>query len=424
MKPKFCPFPVALILTYLLFTPLQALEVGAAAVKIDLPNNSLYLAGFSPNRRSRGVHDPLWARTILFSKNEYTFVLCVVDCIGLLHFDTWDIRFQIEKELGIPAYGIVIASTHTHSAPDTIGIWGKPPWKSGKNPLFVQNLKKAALQSIRLAFYNRKKAKLKFGQVSVDSVLKDSRPPVITDSTLSTIQALDQQRRPIAILVNYSMHPEVLSSKNTLISSDYAHYLREYLEKNNAGIAIFCVGSIGGMQTPRVKSSTFQEAKRVGRTLAKAALTSLEKSPFQKIHSIRIFTQRVHLFMSNFQFILAYHLGLFGQSTKQKLRKYSQKTWLPYVPADVSLIRLGNLQILTIPGELFPELGHAWMAKLTSPHRFIIGLANNELGYIIPPKQWTFGAYEETMSIGIRTAPKLEKAIFSLIQQLNSQKKE
>ena len=78
------------------------------------------------------------------------------------------------------------------------------------------------------------------------------------------------------------------------------------------------------------------------------------------------------------------------------------------VVSEMNLLRIGHVEILTVPGELLPELSFEIQARMTGWPRMIVGIANDELGYIIP--SWDFRAspsmemkgwdYEETMSLG------------------------
>ncbi|MDP3611618.1 MAG: hypothetical protein Q8R98_07185, partial [Rubrivivax sp.] len=66
---------------------------------------------------------------------------------------------------------------------------------------------------------------------------------------------------------------------------------------------------------------------------------------------------------------------------------------------------------------------------LKAPVRMVVGLANDEIGYIIPKAQWdqqppyTFGAakqwYGEVNSVGPEAAPAIIEAIGALVRQPN-----
>src|SRR5947199_3339525 len=110
----------------------------------------------------------------------------------------------------------------------------------------------------------------------------------------------------------------------------------------------------------------------------------------------------------------------------------------------VGWFRLGEFDVAFIPGEIYPELvlaktqdppdpgadfpdapkEPAVYKQMRGPYRMIIGLANDEVGYIIPKRQWDekppfcYGRktsqYGEINSVGPDTAPILCNAFKEL----------
>ena len=60
--------------------------------------------------------------------------------------------------------------------------------------------------------------------------------------------------------------------------------------------------------------------------------------------------------------------------------------------------------MVTFPGEPLPKVGLKAKKMLDGPFKFVIGLGNDEIGYIIDSEDWTPGKYEESMSLGSKTA--------------------
>ena len=117
---------------------------------------------------------------------------------------------------------------------------------------------------------------------------------------------------------------------------------------------------------------------------------------------------------------------------------------------EVGWLRLGDLEAAAIPGEIYPELvldkvqdpadpgadfpeapiEPAIYKQMRGPHRILIGLANDEVGYIIPKRQWDekppfcYGRkkaqYGEENSVGPETAPILCRAFKELVAGKNS----
>ena len=88
-------------------------------------------------------------------------------------------------------------------------------------------------------------------------------------------------------------------------------------------------------------------------------------------------------------------------------------------PAHHALARLekeypGEVLIVTLPGEAFPEVGKKVYKKMNAKYKVLIGLGNDEVGYIVPKEDWNPKAYEESVSLG----PKTEEVLLGAIEKL------
>ena len=105
-----------------------ALRAGAAKTSItpDVHAGKIYMAGFGSNRVATGVHDNLYARCLSIGAGGKTLVVCAVDLIGLFHQDVLKVRSKVKAQLpGVTQ--VIVASTHDHEGPDTMGLWGPGP---------------------------------------------------------------------------------------------------------------------------------------------------------------------------------------------------------------------------------------------------------------------------------------------------------
>jgi hypothetical protein len=92
----------------------------------------------------------------------------------------------------------------------------------------------------------------------------------------------------------------------------------------------------------------------------------------------------------------------------------------------VSLVDLGKLRLVTIPGELLPGPGKALRQMLRVPYRFLIGLADDELGYLLPSHEFVYPRnplrpadhYIESMSLSRYATPLLMEAWAALLGSL------
>ena len=84
--------------------------------------DAFWIAGFHNRRAANGIHDSLWARTVVIDDGTCRIALVSLDAIGFSHDQVIDVREKLPPELKIDY--CMIASTHVHEAPDLIGIWG------------------------------------------------------------------------------------------------------------------------------------------------------------------------------------------------------------------------------------------------------------------------------------------------------------
>jgi hypothetical protein len=412
--------------------------------------DAYWIAGFDNQRAANGVHDDVWARVVVFDDGQNRLAMVSLDAIGFRHDDVVDIRKQIPEEAGID-YAI-ISSTHTHESNDLIGIWGEHPLKSGVNKEHMQYIKNQAVTAISQAADRLRPAKLLIAQdmTGAEELVMDTRDPIVMDPGLRLIQAIDSETdATLGTLVAWGNHPETLWSDNLFISSDFPHYVRECMEKGIydgdtlvkpgvGGISVYINGAIGGLMTTRASmplddpfldttytEASFDKAKAQGQRLAMLALNALENpDTLVEKANISLRATTIKLPLDNRTFRLAAMFGIldFGMTGWFKIR------------TELAAFTLGPASFLSVPGEIYPELVNGGVEAphgqdfkidpIESPslrdlmpgkYRFVIGLANDEIGYILPKSQWDEEApytysrddapYGEENSVGPETAP-------------------
>src|SRR5207249_6613860 len=108
------------------------------------------------------------------------------------------------------------------------------------------------------------------------------------DPRCHVIQVISTDNKPIATLVNYAIHPEVIGSGRGILSPDLVGPLRERIQEKGGGFAIFMNSAQGGMVTADNRAGggkenrTWEECGRIGALLADEALRIVDKAPVQK----------------------------------------------------------------------------------------------------------------------------------------------
>lgn len=425
--------------------------------------DAVWIAGFSNAKPAMGVHDDLWARTMLIDDGHTRVAIVVLDAIGFMQDDVVDIRKMLPDDLGV-TYTIV-SSNHDHEAPDLIGLWGETPFRSGVNPEYMRYVKEQVVKSIAQAVQSLRPARLEISQdlTGAAHMVKDTREPEVFDSGLRLIKVVDKENEEVlGSLLSWSNHAETLWSENLLISSDFPHYFRKGVEEGVydgdsmvmagiGGTAVYMNGAIGGLMTTHsstpvtdpftgeeILEPSFRKIEAQGNQLSMLALKAME-NPSDVIEKagISLITKTFTIPIGNNIFKLATALGILNRGTTgwMKLR------------TELAVLKLGPLSMVAVPGEIYPEIVNGGIESpegadfpgepvevppvremMPGKYKIIIGLANDEIGYIIPKTQWDSKApfaygrkkaqYGEGNSVGPETAPIIHGYITEMLQEL------
>jgi hypothetical protein len=224
-------------------SPGNAISAGAAKVVIT-PSQSVPLGGSEFAKYSTGVHDNLYARCVVISSKGTVVALVSLDLLGLPLDDVKLIRSDVENIYGIDADFVIVASTHTHSAPDVIGIYGGAldPYLMNE---YVSYLREKVVEVIGLALDGMRRAVVQVGSVEVGGMTFNRRtyPEAgTTDKELTALRFVDLEGVTIATMVNFAVHP-VITMTGTLVSADFVGYLCGKLEEEYSGVGIFFNGA-------------------------------------------------------------------------------------------------------------------------------------------------------------------------------------
>lgn len=392
----------------------------AAAGKIKItPDHNLYLGGFSPTRFSEGVHDDLYARCLIIEcPTGQRLALISLDLVGFIRYDVLLVKKELADKKIIDPNVVFIFASHQHSGPDTIGIWGKesvPPLiKSGRDEKYIQEVRQKIVELVQRVAANMEEAQISFyNKVSAKGFSKNIRIPEELDESLNVVHVVGG-KNTIATLVNFGCHPEALSRRNKSITADFPGYLMKKLEEELGGTALFTNGLLGGMVSLnksdlRHRESGFERSEEVGHKLAERVFESFAEGGISVEGNLRIQRKIVKIQLNN---------PVFKEALKLKLIPVSEEIYKNgNIYTETSIISLGKLKIILVPGEMIPGLGLEIKAlvKKMAPDSYpmIFGLANDEIGYILPAKDFysELYKYERNVSLGPDTSNMIHWAI-------------
>lgn len=400
------------------------MQAGAASSPLPVPDGS-FLAGYHRDRLTTGTHDPLYAKALVLTEADQALALVSVDNIGLTRPDISRLQERAAKlvhaatSLRLAPARVIVSSTHTHSGPDVVGLWGTHLLDSGRDPALIATWIEAAAQQVLRASLQRVPVQLKAASSAMpQSWVQNVSEPGELDSTLSALAILNRKTgASIATVTNYACHPTVLGPGNTLVSADWVSGFYSAMAAQLPGEHLFLQGAIGGWVQPVQSQRTFAEAQGYGEELALETLALLETAVVEDSPSLDFASRELRFDLEN----LGFRLLMFLKIMERPLVDDG-------VVTSVAWFRIGRSQFATHPGETAPAfsartralmIGEPPAAKNTPT--FVLGLTQDALGYILKPAYFEAGApfanadYLTSVSLGPDTGPALMAALQALI---------
>ncbi|QDT91647.1 neutral/alkaline non-lysosomal ceramidase N-terminal domain-containing protein [Gimesia algae] len=438
----------------------SGIQVGVAEIDIT-PPVGFPMAGYYHERLAEGTIDPLKAKAVVFREGETVAALVVCDLIGIATDLSKEVRRIAAEKTGIPAQNIVIAATHSHTAPDYMKELYLYLGKESQEQLrkqYIEKLINGPVAAIEQAFENAKPTVLATGSATQKTPVAFNRRFVMRDGSVKTWQSLKnpeviraagpidteiallsmtdpESGRKRGVLSNFALHLDTVGGMKW--SADYPFFIERSL-RDALGpdvVSIFGTGCCGDINHANPASPVRNNVDYIGTSLGTSITDQLEKlTPLQNT-TLTVESQLVKLPLQDaspeevarsikileiahkggkvdfFEHVTAYKKMILDQIRHKKPHANTLEhiTWGlsrslagagERLPVDVTVMTIGDeVAIVCLPGEVFVELGLA--IKQASPFKttMIIELSNTvETIYIPHRAAYAGGSYEVTNS--------------------------
>lgn len=384
------------------------------AVRIVTPDPLLPVSGgVGPSHSVRKKEGELTVRALVFKDDKTSVAIVSSDFLGFPSILGNRVRNRIKD---IPGTNILIGATHTHSAPDCYGF---PDGKGGTSAdlAYLERVCNQMVGAIGEASRMARPARLKVATGEAKGkIAYNYYADQLYDPRCHLLQAVGEDGKPFATLVNYAIHPEVLGPDAGILSPDLVGPLYDRIEAQGGGVGIFMNGAQGGMVTAdnRVAGGgehrTWAECIRIGQLLADESMRILEGAALQSDPPLFCASRTIYFPVDSpllRNIMKASPLGFQGTEDGR-------------VGTQLNLLNIGNAQIVTIPGEALPNIGYYLKRNMRGEHRLLFGLTNDAFGYILTKEDFgSFKRYDYVTrtSLGERTAEILEEAVLRLVKE-------
>jgi hypothetical protein len=356
------------------------------------------VGGIGPGHVVTKKEGDLTVRALVLSDENTKVAIVSSDFLGFPSVLGNKVRAGVKS---IPAENILIGATHSHSAPDTYGF---PDGQGGtsSDPKYLAMVCGRMVEAIEEAASKLQPVRLKIATGEAKGkIAYNYYAEQLYDPRCSVIQALDASGKPVATLVNYAIHPEVLGSDVGICSPDLIGPLYDEIAVQGGGTGIFMNSAQGGMVTADNRTSngrdarTWDECLRIGKLLGDEAIRIVSAAPAQDSPKLFCAARTISLPVDSPEM-----RALMKQMPSVKDQKADSVT------AQLNVINIGNAQILTIPGEALPNIGYYLKRKMHGQHNLLFGLTNDAYGYILTKEDFNSFkryAYVSRTSLGERT---------------------
>jgi hypothetical protein len=395
------------------------LRAGIARTDIT-PTEGLYMGGydmtFRPGR-SDGAYGNIYTRALVFDDNVSRVVFIEADVVSLPHEDYLPIRKQISAETGIPVENILLGCVHNHAAPSAGEGNKDSDWYPHFRSSFIRTVKDAMadLEPVKIGgeigrssiAMNRRKRmndtltyitfdennrSQSYGKYQTDNpvLIREmegvyrlgANPKGPIDDAVGILRIDDLSGRPKAVLVNYACHGTSLGGRNYKISPEWNGHMLEYIEEKIPGVTgIFIQGAAGDIN-PRFVGGLDGYQDDLGNTATLGY--EIGKEVVKVFHSI-------HTDLPLDAGIKCVHQDIVCPKRYGDVVKDFKHTTLA-VP--VTAVKIDEFVWVTVPVELFHEIGQTIKAITHARYPFLVGYCNGSLGYLITRQAYSEGGYE------------------------------
>ncbi len=409
------------------------LRAGVAEIDITPPDTYRRLGGYFKDRSYAEVRDPLFCRVLVLAQGGVTFAIVTTDLCGVPASIAAPAREEIAKRTGIPFDAIAVTASHTHTGPYLYSGLGAPEIKgSGSTVDYPAILRgkivdgavkaHAALRPSKLQagtppqwppLSRNRRNLFKDGQVrSIGPVtrdLPDHRPEDIVenagpiDPDLGLIFVSDPgAEQPRAALSVFALHCNTVGNTRvgeSVISADYPGAMIREMRKSFGPdfLNLFGAGTCGDINYVDPHSPKVRSHEEIGGLLAATAVGARRKLAeiVDPALAVRRSVIELPLRKCSDEELARSKRDLAPGSGAPFYARVQAHTLLELhaspkatYPIEVQALRISkDVAVVTLPGEVFVELGLE--IRKRSPFRttLVIELANDGTPAYIPTRK-------------------------------------
>ena len=404
--------PFFLVLVSLCPEASQIVRAGFATVDLT-PLPGLEMGGFGMNleRKGEAVHDRLLARAVVLESNGRKIAIVGCDLGGLRASIVAKARVLIRQAVGIEPGRVMVAATHTHSAP-VVAQWIGVGKEDGD---YLSALPEKIAQAVITADSRLETVKPAYGETAVQGVARNREYPDGPLDPKVRVLKFTRERGDLAgFVANYSVHPVVMAEKTRLYTGDLTGVATDKVAGAFPGsVGIFLQGSCGDINpiyAHMPQEESLEKLDLLAGRLAEFIRDALGQTKVFAVDRLEMISKQIDLPQVVPQKELVFERKASAErwlkdaSLPLELRRDAQfrlesaaavlarfdRLPLGRKSVEIQAARLGNFILLANPGETFQVFGQRVTESFPQFRTMVVGYANDYIGYIPAADRYDF----------------------------------
>lgn len=438
------------------------LRAGVHEVDISPERLPIIVSGGFLARSCERLEAPLKARALVLDDGRLRLAIAIVDTLMMPRELLDEVKTRASRVTGIPPERMLIAATHTHSAPPLMGALGtdpNPEYAARVRERLVELLEQAAARSVPVRIgwaavdapeythcrqWILRPDKIRQDPFGEPTVRANMHPgyqnpefigptgPVDPELSLVAVQTLGGQ--PLAVLANYSMH--YVGVPGPLVSPDYFGHFSEKLKRRigapDTSVVMMSQGTSGDLHwMDYAQPKREMNLEIYSEALAGIALEAYRKIRYRESVELAMLEERLTLRRRTPDARrLAWARELFSKVPEGKPRNQPEvyareQIYLHEEPVrelKLQVVKIGELAIAAIPNEVFAITGLKIKGHSPFAKTFTIELANGAEGYIPPPELFPLGGYTtwpaRTAALETEAETRIAETVVGMLERL------
>jgi neutral ceramidase len=385
------------------------LTANVASVDITPPLEMKYtLGGYGErmNKPATAIHDHIWAKALVVKKDNKKYAIVTLDLLGL----PTNVKTDLIKRISAGGWNmenIMLLPSHSHGSLEMAALNSKNLLNSPQLGIFQPELLAFLMDKlealIKAADRNYQPVKIGTGSQILEGLNRNRRKDPDVDKEMTVTRIDLENGKPLSVLVNWTAHPTFLGGKDMEVSAEWPGYLQSELQnKIENGVTVMYYNGAEGDQSPILNESGdgYQKLEIYGKMMAEKAFDiykGIKPNTVKDFSSAyNTITLPEHAAHPSFMKTGGEEYGLDEKTVKIVMDMLGPKE------VGMGAVKIGDLIIAGIPGELTAELGLKVKNSLKSSgskYVTIGGLANEWISYILTSDQYIHGeGYESSVS--------------------------